>query len=200
MDQLNPVLDIIGRKEGASLVTGMYIIMTKEGPLFFADCTVTKNPQTEQLIEITLQTINAVKQFHIKPRVAFASYSNFGSHPGKIPDMQREAIEILHRDYPDLVIDGEMQVNYALNNEILKEDFPFSKLVDGPANVLIFPYLTAGNIAYKLMQEVGKFEVIGPILNGLRKAVYIVQTGASVSEIVNLVTVAVIDAQCCAEK
>ncbi len=200
LDQLNPVLDIIGKREGATLVTGMYIVMTKEGPLFFADCTVTKNPTENDLIEITLQTIKAVKQFLIKPRVAFVSYSNFGSNPGRIPEMQRQAIAILHRDYPDLIVDGEMQANYALNNEILKEDFPFSKLVEGPANVLIFPYLTAGNIAYKLMQEVGKFEVIGPILNGLRKPVYIVQMGATVSEIVNLVNVAVIDAQCCTEK
>jgi malate dehydrogenase (oxaloacetate-decarboxylating)(NADP+) len=200
LDQLNPVLEIIGKREGATLVSGMYIVMTKEGPLFFADCTVTKNPDENSLIEITLQAIKAVKQFLVKPRVAFVSYSNFGSNPGRIPEMQRQAIAILHKDYPDLIVDGEMQANYALNNEILKEDFPFSKLAEGPANVLIFPYLTAGNIAYKLMQEVGKFEVIGPILNGLRKPVYIVQMGATVSEIVNLVNVAVIDAQCCAEK
>jgi malate dehydrogenase (oxaloacetate-decarboxylating)(NADP+) len=195
-DTLNPVLDIIGRKEGASLVSGMYIINAKDQPYFFADCTVNKNPTREQLIEITLQTVYAVRQFNITPRVAFVSYSNFGSNDGRIPTMQREAIEILHRDYPDLIVDGEMQANYALNNEILKEDFPFSKLVGGPANVLIFPYLTAGNIAYKLMQEIGKFEVIGPILNGLRKSVHILQMGTSVSEIVNMVTVAVTDAQC----
>ncbi len=195
-DTLNPVLDIIGKKQGAELVSGMYIINAKEQPYFFADCTVNKNPTKEQLIEITLQTIYAVQQLNITPRVAFVSYSNFGSNTGRIPIMQREAIEILHRDYPDLIVDGEMQANYALNNEILKEDFPFSKLVSGPANILIFPYLTAGNIAYKLMQEIGKFEVIGPILNGLRKSVHILQMGTSVSEIVNMVTVAVVDAQC----
>jgi malate dehydrogenase (oxaloacetate-decarboxylating)(NADP+) len=195
-DSLNPVLNIIGKKEGASLVSGMYIINAKDQPYFFADCTVNKNPTKEQLIEITLQTVYAVKQFNITPRVAFVSYSNFGSNDGKIPNMQREAIEILHRDYPELIVDGEMQANYALNAEILKEDFPFTKLAGGPANVLIFPYLTAGNIAYKLMQEIGKFEVIGPILNGLNKSVHILQMGTSVSEIVNMVTVAVLDAQC----
>lgn len=195
-DTLKPVLDIIGKREGSSLVSGMYIVNTKDQPYFFADCTVNKNPTREDLLEITLQTVYAVRQLNITPRVAFVSYSNFGSNDGRIPTMQREAIEILHRDYPDLIVDGEMQANYALNNEILREDFPFSKLVGGPANVLIFPYLTAGNIAYKLMQEIGKFEVIGPILNGLRKSVHILQMGTTVPEIVNMVTVAVIDAQC----
>lgn len=195
-DTLKPVMDIIGKKENATLVSGMYIINAKEHPYFFADCTVNKNPTVEDLVEITLQTTYAVKQFNIEPRVAFVSYSNFGSNDGRIPTMQREAVSILHRDYPELIVDGEMQANYALNNEILKEDFPFSKLIDGPANTLIFPYLTAGNIAYKLMQEIGKFEVIGPILNGLNKSVHILQMGTSVAEIVNMVTVAVIDAQC----
>jgi malate dehydrogenase (oxaloacetate-decarboxylating)(NADP+) len=200
MDQLKPALDIIGKRGGASLISGMYIVMSKEGPLFFADCLVTKNPKKEELVEIALQTVQAVRQLNITPRVAFVSYSNFGSHPGNLPDMQREAVEILHRDYPDLIVDGEMQVNYALNSETLQEDFPFSKLAGGPANVLIFPCLSSGNIACKLMQEVGKSEVIGPILNGLRRSVNIVQMGASVSEIVNLVSVAVLDAQGHAKK
>jgi len=108
----------------------------------------------------------------------------------------REAVATLHREHPDLIVDGDVQANVALNNEILKENFPFSKLADGPANVLIFPYLTAGNIAYKLMQEMGKMDVIGPIINGMAKSVHIVQIGSSVSEIVNMVMISVLDAQC----
>jgi len=192
---IRPALQVIGMREGNSLVSGMYIINTKEGPLFFADCTVNKNPTTEQMVEITLQTCFAVKQFKVEPRVAFVSYSNFGSNKGTIPNKQRDAIEILHRDHPDLVVDGEMQANVALNSEILKENFPFSKLADGPANTFIFPYLTAGNIAYKLLQELGNFEVIGPVLNGLNKSVHVLQMGCTVSEIVNMVMISVIEAQ-----
>ncbi|MBN1339252.1 MAG: NADP-dependent malic enzyme [Bacteroidales bacterium] len=195
-DTLRPALEVIGRKNGAKIVSGMYIINTKQGPFFFSDCTVNKNPTVEDMVEITLQTAFAVEQFNVKPRIAFVSYSNFGSNDGNIPQKQREAVAILHRDYPDLVVDGEMQVNVALNQEIIQETFPFSKLADGAANTLIFPYLTAGNIAYKLMQTLGKAEVIGPIINGLSKSVHVLQIGSSVSEIVNMVMIAVLDAQC----
>lgn len=195
-DTLKPALEIVGKKEGANVVSGMYIINTKEGPYFLADCTVNKNPTVEEMVEITLQTAFAIKQFKITPRIAFVSYSNFGSNDGAIPQKQREALEILHRDYPDLIVDGEMQVNVALNEEIIDETFPFSKLSGGRANTLIFPYLTAGNMAYKLLQTMGKFEVIGPVINGLSKSVHVLQIGASVSEIVNMVMIAVMDAQC----
>jgi len=192
---IRPALQVIGIREGHSLVSGMYIINTKKGPLFFADCTVNKNPTTEDMVEITLQTCHAVEQFRIKPRVAFVSYSNFGSNEGNIPTKQSDAIDILHRKYPELIVDGEMQANVALNNEILKENFPFSKLADGPANILIFPYLTAGNVAYKLLQELGNCEIIGPVLNGLNKSVHVLQMGSTVSEIVNMVMISVIEAQ-----
>ncbi|MEZ5084519.1 MAG: NADP-dependent malic enzyme [Bacteroidales bacterium] len=195
-DTLRPAIEIIGKKEGAKIVSGMYIINTKEGPYFLADCTVNKNPTVEEMVEITLQTAFAIKQFKIVPRIAFVSYSNFGSNDGNIPQKQREAVKILHRDYPDLIVDGEMQVNVALNEEIIEETFPFSKLAGGRANTLIFPYLTAGNIAYKLLQTMGKFEVIGPVINGLSKSVHVLQIGSSVSEIVNMVMIAVMDAQC----
>ncbi|GAB4317730.1 MAG: NADP-dependent malic enzyme [Bacteroidales bacterium] len=195
-DTLRPVIEIIGRKPGANIVSGMYIINTKEGPYFLADCTVNKNPTVEQMVEITLQTAHAVRQFRIEPRIAFVSYSNFGSNDGRIPAMQREAVEILHREHPDLIVDGEMQVNVALNEEVLSETFPFSKLAGTRANTLIFPYLTAGNIAYKLLQTMGKFDVIGPIINGLAKSVHVLPIGASVTEIVNMVMIAVMDAQC----
>lgn len=195
-DTLRPAIEIIGKKQGAKIVSGMYIIITKEGPYFLADCTVNKNPTVEEMVEITLQTAFAVEQFRIKPRIAFVSYSNFGSNDGAIPQKQREAVAMLHRGYPELIVDGEMQVNVALSEEILKESFPFSKLIGGKANTLIFPYLTAGNIAYKLLQSMGKFEVIGPVINGLSKSVHVLQIGASVSEIVNMVMIAVMDAQC----
>jgi malate dehydrogenase (oxaloacetate-decarboxylating)(NADP+) len=195
-DTIIPAIEVIGKKPGARLVSGMYIINTKKGPLFFSDCTVNKNPTMEDLVEITLETVYAVEQFKIKPRVAFASYSNFGSNPGRVPDMQRDAVAYLHKHYPDLVVDGEMQVNVALNPDVLKENFPFSKLAGGPANVLIFPYLTAGNIAYKLLQTVADVEVIGPVINGVNKSVHVLQIGSSVNEIVNMVCVAAIDAQC----
>lgn len=195
-DTLQPALEIIGKKPYAKLISGMYLILTKKGPFFFADCTVNKNPTVEDLIEITLQTSYAVEQFKIKPRVAFVSYSNFGSNPGRIPDMQREAISILHKKYPKLVVDGEMQANIALNHEVLMDNFPFSKLKEGPANILIFPYLTAGNVAYKLLQELAGFDVIGPIINGMNKSVHVMPIGATVNEIVNMCTIAAIDAQC----
>ncbi len=195
-DTLKPALEIIGMKPKTDLVSGMYIINTKEGPIFFADCTVNKNPDTDKLVEITLQTTFAVEQFKIKPRIAFLSYSNFGSNRGNIPLKQQEAVSILHKNYPDLIVDGEMQANVALNAEMIDENFPFSKLKGGAANVLIFPYLTAGNIAYKLMQEMGHYEVIGPVINGMNKSVHVLNMGSSVSDIVNMVMISVIDAQC----
>lgn len=193
---IKPSLEVIGMKEGSSLVSGMYIINTKRGPYFFADCTVNKNPTMEDLVEITLQTKYAVEQFRIQPRIAFVSYSNFGSNPGNIPNKQRDAIAHLHEFYPDMIVDGEMQANVALNQDILEKNFPFSKLLGGSANTLIFPYLTAGNIAYKLLQELADVEVIGPVLNGLNKSVHILPIGGTVNEIVNMVMIAALDAQC----
>jgi malate dehydrogenase (oxaloacetate-decarboxylating)(NADP+) len=195
-DTLNPAIEVIGKKPGAKLVSGMYIVNSKKGSFFFADCSVNKNPTMEDLIEITLQTVYAVEQFKIKPRVAFVSYSNFGSNPGRVPDMQREAVAYLHKHHPDMIVDGEMQVNVAMDPEIQREHFPFSKLVDGPANVFIFPYLTAGNIAYKLLQVIADAEVIGPVINGMNKSVHVLQIGSSVTEIVNMVCVSAIDAIC----
>jgi malate dehydrogenase (oxaloacetate-decarboxylating)(NADP+) len=161
---------------------------------------VNMNPNVDQLVEITLQTASAVRQFNVEPRIAMLSYSNFGSVEGNIPILVRTAVEKLHNEHPELIVDGDMQANFALNNDLLRENFPFSKLADGPANTLIFPYLTAGNIAYKLMQEMGGAEAIGPILMGLNKAIHVLQMGSSVSEIVNMVTIAVIDAQGITEK
>ncbi len=195
-DTLAPALKVIGKKPGASIVSGMYMIMTKQGPYFLADCTVNKNPTVEQLVEITLQTAYAVRQFKIEPRIAFVSYSNFGSNEGRVPQMQREAVSFLHKNHPDLIVDGEMQVNVALNEGMMKKVFPFSKLAGKRANTLIFPYLTAGNIAYKLLQSATNYDVIGPVINGMNKSVHVLQMGSSVNEIVNMVMIAVLDAQC----
>lgn len=192
---IRPALRIIGKKKGTNIVSGMYIMLTKKGPIFFADTTVNMNPNVEQMVEITLQAASAVRNFNIEPRIAMLSYSNFGSVEGNIPILVRTAVDHLHREHPGLIVDGDLQANFALNSELLRENFPFSKLVDGPANTLIFPYLTAGNIAYKLIQEIGGAEAIGPILMGLNKSVHVLQMGSSVAEIVNMVTIAVIDAQ-----
>ncbi|MCK9452929.1 MAG: NADP-dependent malic enzyme [Bacteroidales bacterium] len=194
-DSLRPALQVVGKRKGSKIVSGMYIVNTKKGPVFFADCTVNINPSVEELVEITLQTCETVREFKFTPRVALVSYSNFGSASGDVPEKQKKAVEYLHEHYPDMIVDGELQANTALNPELLTESFTFSKLVDGPANTLIFPNLESGNIAYKLMQELGKFEVIGPILNGLNQPVQVLQMGSSVSEIVNMITIAVLDAQ-----
>ncbi len=194
-DPIKPALQIIGMQEDSGRVAGMYIIATKKGPFFFADTTMNVDPTAEELADIAVLTANAVKKFNITPRIALLSYSNFGSTEGDVPQKVREAVKILHKSYPGMIVDGEVQANFALNNEMLKEQFPFSELVDKKVNTLIFPNLASGNIAYKLIQEMSESEAIGPILLGLKKPVHIVQLGSSVREIVNMVTIAVLDAQ-----
>jgi malate dehydrogenase (oxaloacetate-decarboxylating)(NADP+) len=174
---------------------GMYIIMSKEGPYFFADTTVNVNPTASELVEITNLTAEAVRNLGITPRIALLSYSNFGSSDSDETIKIRQAVQMLHEKYPDIIVDGEMQANFALNNELLQEQFPFSQLSNQKVNTLIFPNLASGNIAYKLMQEMGKFEAIGPILLGLKRPLHILQLGSSIREIVNLVSLAVVDAQ-----
>jgi malate dehydrogenase (oxaloacetate-decarboxylating)(NADP+) len=194
-DPIRQALQILGVQEGVKKVAGMYIINTKQGPFFFADTTMNVNPTAQEIVDIAVLTANSVKQFNIVPRVALLSYSNFGSSEGEIPSKMREATEILHKQYPGMIVDGEMQANFALNNDLLKEQFPFSDLVDKKVNTLIFPDLSSGNIAYKLIQELGAAEAIGPILIGLKKPAHVLQLGSSVREIVNMVTIAVLDAQ-----
>lgn len=194
-ETIRPALRIIGKKADTHVISAMHIMLTRKGPVFFADTTVNMNPSVETLVEITLQTAQAVRSFNIEPRIAMLSYSNFGSVKGAIPQKVSEAVEFLHKNYPGLIVDGDIQANFALNNEILSEHFPFSKLNGGAANTLIFPYLTAGNISYKLMMELAGAEAIGPILMGLNKSIHVLQMGTSVSEIVNMASIAVIDAQ-----
>lgn len=192
---IKPALQIIGTEEGVNRVAGMYMMLTKKGPVFFGDTTVNVNPTAEELIDITVLLDRTVKKFNVQPRIAMLSYSNFGSNNGPIPEKTREAVKVLHQRFPEIVVDGEMQANFAMNPDLLKDNYPFSTLNGAPANVLVFPDLESGNIAYKLLQELGGAEAVGPILLGLNKPVHILQLGSSVREIVNMVTIAVVDAQ-----
>lgn len=191
---IRPALQVIGTLPG-SRVAGMYMMLTKKGPVFFGDTTINEDPSIDELVDISVLLNNAVKQMNISPRLAVLSYSNFGSGDGKIPVKTREVVRILHEKYPDIVVDGEMQGNFAINNEMLKENFPFSSLNGQAANTLVFPNLESGNIAYKLLQELGGSEAVGPILLGMNKPVHVLQLGSSVREIVNMVTIAVTEVQ-----
>ncbi|MCW3124039.1 MAG: NADP-dependent malic enzyme [Flavipsychrobacter sp.] len=194
-DTIRPALEIIGMTEGTKRVAGMYIMLTKKGPLFFADTTLNFNPTEDELVDITLLTEKALNIFNIKPRVAMLSYSNFGSSLSPEAHTVRNAVAKIKAARPDLVIDGEVQAGVAFNKDLLKENYPFSDLVNEAPNVLIFPNLAAGNIAYHLLQEVGGAEAVGPILLGLRKPVYVLQLGSSVRQIVNIIALSVVEAQ-----
>lgn len=192
---IKPALQVIGIEEGVNRVAGMYLMLTRKGPVFFGDTTVNENPTVEELVDITVLLDRSVRKFNVQPRIAMLSYSNFGSNDGIVPEKVRQAVQILHKKHPEITVDGEMQANFAMNPDLLKDNYPFSSLVGAPANVLIFPNLESGNIAYKLLQELGGAEAVGPILLGLKKPVHVLQLGSSVSEIVNMVTIAVVDVQ-----
>ncbi|MFM2327717.1 MAG: hypothetical protein RIR31_1919 [Bacteroidota bacterium] len=194
-DTIKPALQVIGTEDGVSKIAGMYIMFTKRGPLFLADTTINFNPTAEELAEITLLVAKEVKQFNIKPRIAMLSYSNFGSSEGDEAKLVRKAREIVKIKDPTLICDGEVQGIMAFNKEILKENYPFSELVNGETNTLIFPNLASGNIAYNLLQEVGGADAIGPVLLGLKKPVHVLQLGSSIRSIFNMVLIAVVDAQ-----
>jgi malate dehydrogenase (oxaloacetate-decarboxylating)(NADP+) len=193
-DSIKSALQVIGKRDSCHSVSAMYIINSKEGPFFLSDCSVNEEPDVEGLVDIIIQTAEEVKRFKIEPRIALLSYSNFGSNKGPLTDRLQKVIEIMHRDYPDLIIDGEMQANVALNTEIAQEHFPFSKLNGTRANTLIFPNLSAANIAQKLAVEISDGEGIGPILNGMNKPAHVLRMGSSVKEIVDMIMVAVMDA------
>lgn len=194
-DTLRPALQVIGREDGVNRVAGMYILHTPHGPLFFSDTTVNLNPTTEELVEITELTAKAVERYNIKPRIALVTYSNFGSAKGEDAEKMANAVAILKKKHPDMIIDGEMQAHLALDTDLLKKNHPFADIIDGGANTLIFPNLSASNIAYNLLKEAAHLETIGPILLGLKKPVHVLQLGSSVREIVNMVATAVVDAQ-----
>ena len=192
---IRPALQVVGTNNSMKHIAGMYIVITKKGPFFFADTSVNINPTARMLADTALLTAYEVKKFNMVPRIAMLSYSNFGSNRDTSPNTVREAVEILHSKYPELIVDGEMQANYAFNKIIRQEKFPFSKLVDMDVNTVIFPDLNSGNIAYKMMQELGGAEVIGPIVTGLRKPIQVLQMASSVREIVNMAAITAIDAQ-----
>jgi malate dehydrogenase (oxaloacetate-decarboxylating)(NADP+) len=194
-DAIRPAIQIIGTEPGVKKIAGMYLLFTKRGPLFLADTTVNFNPTAEELAEITLLVAKEVKQFNIVPKVAMLSYSNFGSSNSPEAKLVQKAREIVKVKDPTLICDGEMQGILAFNTEILKENYPFTELVNGEVNTLIFPNLAAGNIAYNLLQEVGGADSIGPILLGLNKPVHVLQLGSSIRSIYNMVVIAVVDAQ-----
>ena len=195
-DTIRPALQVIGTEEGVSKIAGMYIMLTKKGPLFLADTTVNFNPTAEELADITLLVAKEVRTFGITPRIAMLSYSNFGSSETPEAITVRNARTIVKQKNPSLIVDGEIQGLVAFNKDILRESYPFSELVDnGDVNTLIFPNLSAGNIAYNLLQEVGDADAIGPVLLGLKKPVHVLQLGSSTRSILNMVMIAVIDAQ-----
>ncbi len=192
---IRPALKIIGTEEGVDKIAGMYILITKRGPLFLADTTVNFNPNAEELTDITMLIAREVRQFNIRPRVALLSYSNFGSSDSPEAKLMAEVRRRVKERDPNMIIDGEIQGNIAFNNELLKENYPFSELIDQEVNTLIFPNLAAGNIAYNLFREIGGADAIGPILLGMRKPVHVLQLGSSVRNIVNMIMISVLDAQ-----
>ena len=192
---ISPALQVIGIAEGVNRVAGMYIIMNKKGTFFFSDTTVNLDPTPDELVEIIGLTARGVKFFDIEPRVAVLSYSNFGSSKGEVAEKTREAVYKAKKKFPEIIIDGEMQANIAINTDIQNEMYPFSTLAREGANTLIFPNLASGNIAYKLLMEIGGAEAIGPILLGMKKPVHVLQLGSSIREIVNMAAIAVVDAQ-----
>jgi malate dehydrogenase (oxaloacetate-decarboxylating)(NADP+) len=194
-DAIRPAIRIIGTEDGVKKIAGMYLLLTKRGPLFMADTTVNFNPTAEELAEITLMAAKEVRHFGIIPRIAMLSYSNFGTSDSPEARLVAEATRIVKRKNPSLIVDGEMQASLAFSHDILKENFPFSSLVDQDVNTLIFPNLAAGNVAYNLLKEVGDADAVGPILLGLKKPVHVLQLGSSVRSIYNMCLVAVIDAQ-----
>ena len=195
-DTIRPAIQIIGKEDGVCKIAGMYIMLTKKGPLFLADTTVNFNPTAEELADITLLVAKEVRTFGITPRIAMLSYSNFGSSDTPEAITVRNARSIVKQKNPSLIVDGEMQGIVAFNKDVMRESYPFSELIDaGEVNTLIFPNLSAGNIAYNLLQEVGGADAIGPVLLGLKKPVHVLQIGSSTRSILNMVVIAVIDAQ-----
>jgi malate dehydrogenase (oxaloacetate-decarboxylating)(NADP+) len=194
-DTIRPALHTIGTEEGVNKIAGMYLMLSKRGPLFLADTTVNFNPTVTELAEITLMVAKEVRYFNIVPRIAMLSYSNFGSSDSPEARLVAEARKLVKEKMPSLIVDGEMQANIAFNKELLKENYPFSELNDKEVNTLIFPNLAAGNVTYNILKELGHADAIGPILLGLKKPVHVLQLGSSVRSIVNMALIAVVDAQ-----
>ena len=189
------IFEVIGRASNVKKVATVNIMITNMGPLFLADTSINIDPNAEELAEIAQNTANVASTFGFDPVLALLSYANFGSSSHPHAKKVREAVRILHESNPQLVVDGEIQTDFALNKELLQSQFPFSKLAGKRVNTLIFPNLESANITYKLLKELNKSDSIGPIMVGLKRSVHILQLGASVDEMVNMTAVAAIDAQ-----
>ena len=194
-DVIRPALQIVGKRDDVRKIAGMYIMNTKRGPYFFADTTVNMEPNADDLVDIALLANEKVKEFGVDPVMAMLAYSNFGSNEGNSSIRTSKAVSLLHESHENVMIDGEMQANFALNKDLRSERYPFSKLGNRDVNTLIFPNLSSGNIAYKMMQEIGSSEAIGPVLMGLKKPIHVLQLASSVREIIDMATIAVVDAQ-----
>jgi len=192
---LRPMLECIDVTGQYKRISGMHIVMTKNGPLFLADTTVNIDYNPQQLAELVLKVNSRVRKFQIEPRIALVTYSNFGSSRGPAPVQMKEAVDILHATHPEIMVDGEMQTTYALDGETRMKQYPFNKLGDAPANTLIFPGLNSGNAAFQLMRGMGMVDIIGPVLLGFDKSVHILHHTSNVREIVNMVALAVVEAQ-----
>ncbi len=194
-DVTRPLFEMIGPETGTHKIAGMYIMLSKQGPMFFMDTTINESPTSEEIVEMTLQAARIIMRIGVKPKIALLSYSNFGASDNPEPRKMQKAVATLRRDHPNLIVDGEMQANFALNNELLNESFPFSDLVKHKPNTFIFPNLAAANITYKMLQSFGAAEALGPILVGINKPAHVLQMGSSVREIVNMITLACLDSQ-----
>lgn len=192
---VKPMMQLIGKASGISRIATTNMMMTQRGPMFLSDTAINPNPSADDLAKIALMTAKTVKMFGMEPVIAMVSFSNFGSSSDPSAKKVSEAVSYLHKYYPDLVIDGEIQTDFALNPDMLKSKFPFSKLAGKKVNTLIFPNLESANITYKMLKELNKVDSIGPIMLGMNKPVHIFQLGASVEEMVNMAAVAVVDAQ-----
>ena len=192
---VKPMLQLIEKAPGASIIATTNMMMTARGPMFLSDTAININPSADDLAKIAIMTAKTAKMFGVEPVIAMVSFSNFGSSSSESATKVREAVAYLHKNHPEMIIDGELQADFALNPEMLKAKFPFSKLAGKKVNTLIFPNLESANITYKLLKELNKVDSIGPIMLGMGKPVHIFQLGASVEEMVNMAAIAVIDAQ-----
>lgn len=190
---LKPILEIIEREKGVDKIASMMMILTEKKPLFFTDTSINKNPTSEDLVNIAKMSELTVKSFAINPRIAMLSYENF-SGTSDTSKKVAKAVSILHEKFPKMIVDGEIQPDFAMNADHLA-DYPFSKLGNQPANVFVFPNLESANISYKIIRGMKSAQVVGPILMGLKQPVHVLQMRSSVDEIVNLATIAVLDAQ-----
>jgi malate dehydrogenase (oxaloacetate-decarboxylating)(NADP+) len=193
-ETIRPALQIVGTRPDATKVSGVHVILARNQMYFFSDTTVNIRPSGQDLAEIARQTARTAREFGVEPRVAFISYSNFGTASGPGIAEIREALQILRREEPDLIVDGEIQADTAVVPGMLKGLFPFSRLGDGTANVLIFPVLEAANAAYKLVQRIGGAEQIGPIIQGMARPVHTLQPQSEVDDVVNMTAIAVVEA------